>query len=357
MNDNRIAVLGGGGIGLATATDLSNRGYKVNLFELPKFKENILPIKKIGGINFSGVMGSGFAKINIITTNINEAIKNTKLIILAAPATVHREFIESCLSYLRDGQIFITETGYFSCLRFKEIIKKSVKNILIAEMNLTPYTSSKEGDNNIFIHSYRDEIYIAALPAIETPNVINSIKNIYPGIVPAKNVLQTSFDNANWIMHAPFALPFRGLFERAKDYVLPIKDAIIPSAIKLTTAMENEKELLGKAYGLELPKFEHIFKSGKSWEEALENSPEFNTWKLKYKNGHNTYMTEDLYFALPIVSRLADVVKVPVPTVKSFLHLFSIIDNIDYMNLGLSLKDIGIDGFTVEEIIKFVEVG
>ena len=357
MVTEKITVLGGGGVGLATAVHLSKKGFQVTLFELPEFSDAISPFLKNKEITFSGVLGKDSVKISNITTDVREALYDKKILLLAAPATGHQKFMEACIPFLEDGQIVVVETGYFAAMRFYGSIQKTGKNILIVEMNLSPYTSSREGDNSIYIHSCRDDRSIAAMPATKTAGVMESLKNIYPGVSAAKNVLQTSLDNANWIMHAPFALPFRGLFEREGNYVLPIKEAIIPSALKLTTEMENEKELLGKAYGIELPKFEHIFEEGGNWVEAMKKSPEFETWKLKYRNGFNTFMSEDLYFALPVVLQLADIAKISVPLVKSFLCIFSIIDDIDYLKVGLNLKDIGLKGQDVEGIIRFVEEG
>ncbi len=221
--NTKITVLGGGAIGLATAMDLSLKNYEVKLFELPEFKDHILPIIKKGGIDYKGINGSGFAKIHTITTDIKEAVSGSELIMLAAPAISHKRFMEGCIPHLQDGQIFLIETGYFSSLRFTGMIKDTSKDLLVGEMNLTPYCSSREGATEIYIHATREEIYIAAMPSSQNQELLKIIKDIYPGTILAKNVIQTSFDNANWVMHAPFALPFRGIFENNEEYVLKIK--------------------------------------------------------------------------------------------------------------------------------------
>ena len=71
----------------------------------------------------------------------------------------------------------------------------------------------------------------------------------------------------------------------------------------------------------------------------------------------NTYMTEDLYCALPLISQLAHIAGVNMPTLNAFLHLFSIIDKIDYAAEGVNLKDIGLDGMDLEEIGNYLEKG
>ena len=315
MNNKKITILGSGGIGLVTAVDLLSRGYEVRLFELPEFKKNIDPIIEKGGIDYTGVKGSGFVELNMITTDAGQALKDVNLIMLCAPAFAHMEFFKACIPFLQNGQIFLIETGYFGSLRFSKAIKNSGKKITIIEMNITPYCCSREGSNKIFIHQSRKEVYIAALPAKNTIKVYDFIKGIYKGTIIAKNILQTSLDNANWVMHAPFALPFRGLFESKKDFVFPVKDSVVPAVDRLTEAMESEQLKLGKAYGLDIPPLKHIFEPAETYEESLRKSPEFETWKLRYKSGQNKYLKEDLYYAFPPLISLANLANVPIPTI------------------------------------------
>lgn len=138
MNINNIAVLGGGGVGLATAVHLSKKGFQVTLFELPEFSDSISPFLKNKEITFSGVLGNGSIKISNITTDVKEALHNKKILLLATPATGHQKFMETCIPFLEDGQIIVVETGYFAAMRFYGSIQETSKNILIAEMNLSP---------------------------------------------------------------------------------------------------------------------------------------------------------------------------------------------------------------------------
>ena len=39
------------------------------------------------------------------------------------------------------------------------------------------------------------------------------------------------------------------------------------------------------------------------------------------------------------------------------MHLFSIIDDIDYLNEGVNLEDLELQGLSVKEIISFVNEG
>lgn len=358
MDNRNVAVLGGGAIAAATSAELTSSGFKVNLFELPRFKENVQVFKEKGGVEFSGVLGSGFAKLNMVTTNIQQAVKNVCLIILTSPAFAHQTFVEACAPYLQDGQIFLIETAYFGCLRFAKTIRDTGKQVVIAEINHTPYTCTRTGPARIYIDAKRKEMFVAALPAKETSKVRDLLKNVYPGMTIVPNVLQTSLDNVNWIAHPPITLVHRGLLERTKEYSLPLKDSLSPSAINLMNRMDEERLTLGKAFGLKLLPIKHTYElGGDTLEQALRRSTEFKTFSFEYKNGTNQYLQEDLYYGLPPVTSLADLAKVSIPTIKAVIHLFSVIDGIDYLREGVNAEKMGLAGLGIEEILKFAEEG
>ncbi len=359
MDVCRVAILGGGNVALATSVELSNAGFAVNMFELPEFKHNIQPIIEKGGIEYSGVTGKGFGKLNMVTTDIKKALKDVGMIILTAPVFAHGQFVDACLPYFQDGQVLLTETAYFFCLRFARKIQQTGKHVILAEMNQSPYTCAKKNPTHIFFNAKRKEAFIAALPA--TTNImelLKPLKSVYPDLASVPNVIQTSLDNMNWIAHPPITLLHRGLIERSRKYYLPLKDALPHSVIRLMEAMERDRVLLGRAFSLDLPPIKHTFEmGGETLEEALRLSTEYETFGYDYKSGSCPYLMEDLYYALPPIVSIANQVNVPVPAMSAVLRLFTIIDNIDYLNEGVNVEKMGIESMNVDEIRRIVENG
>ena len=359
MDMNRVAILGGGNVALATSAELSNAGFTVNIFELSAFKHTVQPIIEKGGIEYSGVAGEGFVKPNMATTDIEKALKDVGLIILTAPVFAHETFVDACLPFLHGGQIFLTETAYFACLRFGKKIQQTGKRIILAEMNQSPYTCTKKNPTHIYIDAKRNETFIAALPGkTNIMERLKTLKSVWPDLAQVKNVMQTSLDNMNWIAHPPITLLHRGLIERSEQYYLPLKDALPPSVVRLMEAMERDRIALGTAFGIDLPPIKHTFEmGGDTLEEALRLSTEFETFGYDYKNSSCPYLTEDLYYALPPIVSIANQVKVPVPAMSAVLQLYTIIDAIDYLHEGLNVEKMGIDGMNVDEIRELVENG
>jgi opine dehydrogenase len=359
MSNRKVAILGGGAVALATAVDLSVSGFKVNLFEHPDFKENIKSIIEKKGVEYSGVIGKGFAELNMITIDPGEALKDVEIILLAAPALAHKAFIKAILPFLQDGQILLIETGYFGCLRFAKTIKETGKKVILAELNITPYTCTRTGPAKIYIDDARKwETYFAALPARESKNIINIIREVHPGVNIAPNVIQTSLDNANYMVHAPIILLNRGLFEHGSVVSLPIKDALTPSVLALTDKIEEEVQKLGKAFGVDVPPLRHLWNpKAKSYRESLGSAPSFETFKIVCEESSCIYMKEDLYVAYPAIVSISDLVKIPIPSIKSVVNIFSVIDKVDYIKAGLNVEEMGLTGKNVKEILELVEEG
>ncbi|MCK4821912.1 NAD(P)-binding domain-containing protein, partial [bacterium] len=114
-----ITVIGAGNVGCAIAADLTLAGHEVILYEMPKFSEKIDPIVQSGGIKLSGVGRKGFAKIHRVTTDIIEAVRGTRIIMVATIGWAHKAIAELCAPYLEDGQTVIVISAQFGSLEFR----------------------------------------------------------------------------------------------------------------------------------------------------------------------------------------------------------------------------------------------
>src|SRR5512136_298791 len=107
MEKDLVAVLGGGNGGHAVAANLSLAGFKVNFFELPQFAEPFKRILTTREIRIEGVSIDGVAKLNLATTDIQQAIKDAEVIFVITPAFGHKVVAELCAPCVQDGQIII----------------------------------------------------------------------------------------------------------------------------------------------------------------------------------------------------------------------------------------------------------
>lgn len=328
------------------------------MLEHPDFRKSLEPFIKNKEIEFHGEFGSGTAKLNMVTTNAEEALRDSSIIILTAPAYAHEPLVKLCTPHLRDGQIFLIKTGYFGALRFCKTIKDTGKKITMAEMNITPYCVRKTASNKIFVYAKKKNIALAAMPTNEIAKVFDLIKAVYPDLILVKNVLYTSLDCANWLIHPITTLLHQGLIERSKHYSLPHKDSIPPSVLNLMEIMDKERIGLGKVFGLNIPTLNNFWESGgKTIGEAIRKCVEHELYSYEYEDAWMKHLDEDLYYGLPTWSSLAKLVNVPTPLTDAIITIFSYIAGVDYMKEGITVEKIGLTGLSIKEINKILEEG
>ena len=205
----KFAVLGAGNGGVATAADLTVRGFEVHLWEMPEFASSIKSLQEAGGVDLDVLPGTGltkgFANIKMITTDLKMALDGVDVVMVIVPAFAHRTFAELCAPYLQDNQVVIICPGNFGgAMSFYQIFKKkgTAKNVVFAEGECMIYACRKKSPTEIWIRGYKRGFRIAAFPAKYTDKVMNLIKEAYPDCKPGNNVIETGLSNPNKIGRA-----------------------------------------------------------------------------------------------------------------------------------------------------------
>ena len=91
MEEDRVAILGGGPSAHAAAVDLTMRGFTVNLYDLPRFAAGIKGTMESGEVEVTGAI-NGVARLNMVTTDIKEAIKGAKVIFVMSQSRADAAF-------------------------------------------------------------------------------------------------------------------------------------------------------------------------------------------------------------------------------------------------------------------------
>lgn len=359
----KFAVLGGGCGGHAMAADLSLAGFKVNLAELPQFEENIKAIRKQGGIKISGSARNGFVMPEMVTTDMEKSLEDVDVVMFTVPAYGHKSFFNACIPYLRDGQTLIFNTGYFASLRFGKALRDiGKKNILIAETPSLIYLCRLEAPAQVFVDGLKESLQIAAFPAKDTIKVIEILKDAYPQLIPAANVLETSLSNQNPVFHTPFYIVNSGFLERNKEFSISVKNGVTSSVGRIMDSVDSEREAIGKALGIDIlsigksiTKYYGI--KGRTTFELIQKCEQYATYVWKFNNGYNPYMKEDWAYALVPMASLGDQLGVPTPTIKALIRIASLMHDNDYWAEGITCEKMGLTGLKSKEIIELVTEG
>ena len=357
----KFAILGTGNSGQTYAADIAIKGYSVNLAEMSEFEENLKAIDKKGGIEISGDASNGFARLNMVTTDLKKAIKGVDIIIIGGSAFAHEPFSKALMNDFEDGQ-FIFFTSNFGALRFNKWKKEAgvTTDVTPVESMSLLYATRALEPGLVSCIGVKDRLHVAALPGRRTKAFLNKVQEIFPQFVTADNVWFTSVNNLNPIIHPPMVLFNAGRIESTggKGWNL-YADGATESVTKVMMAMDQERMSLINRISKEGIPIKNAFKilyetyavGKKTLSETLRQSPIHGNPAFPAPPAIDTrYITEDLPFGLAAWASIGRMWHLPTPSIDAMLEIASIMLGVNYIEDGLDVSDIGIDGMGPEEV-------
>ncbi len=366
MGQLKFAVLGTGNSGQTFAAHVALKGYDVNLAEVPEFSDNLKAIEQKGGIRISGDAGDGFARMNMITTDLKKAIQGVDIIFIGGSAYAHEPFSKALANHFEDGQ-YIIFTSNFGAMRFSQWMKQadiSTRVIPVETMSLLYATRAPE-PGVVSCIGVKNELPVAALPARHTAAFIEKIQPVFPQFRAAPNVWFTSVNNLNPIVHPPMVLFNAGRIEATggKGWNL-YADGATPSVTQVMMAMDRERMAVLKAICAEgiciNDAFDTLYAGydlmKNTLSETLRQSPIHGDPAFPAPDKVNTrYINEDMPFGLVPWSAIGRMWGIPTPTVDAVLQIASEMLEVDYAAQGLDVTDLGIEGLSPAEVKASIE--
>jgi opine dehydrogenase len=352
----RIAVIGAGNGGHAMAAHMTLKGFPVHFYEMPRFADNLKPAQERGGIELTGVVGEGFMRPELMTTDMAEAVKGASHIFVTTQALGHEEVADLSAPHLEENQTVILFPGSGGTLQFARTLRDRgvTKKVYLAETVTLPYACRLQGPAHINVHhGSAVQDVIAAFPAVDNEAVIEIARSAYPNLTATTNALEVALYNPNILLH-PIGVIFNlGRIEFSKGEFWMYKEGFTPSVMKLLYALEAEKMALLRALGLEAVRFEDFYEY-----RYQEKWADFATVSSKGPFSANTrYISEDIPIGMVLWASLGDVLGVPTPTARSLIHVSSVIHDTDYWQGGRTMEKLGLAEMTVEELNSYLMDG
>lgn len=354
----KIAVLGAGAGGTAVAFDCAAHGHEVRVFDFPSFPDNIAAIAEQGGIHASGDL-DGFAPVARAGHDIDEALQDAELVYVVGPAYSTTPLGEAVAGKLRAGQTVIVTPG--SCggaLAFKQGagLARDDDAVRVAETSTLHYAVrlTRPGSVHVFLKLKAGNL-LAALPSRHTASILQLINDVYPGMEPAKNVMQTSLQNANPVIHPAVTLANAARIEGTGGDFLFYEEGVSDATGRLIEAVDRERIAIGAKMGITvLPDPELGMRQGymlaNDYGEAYRKAPGFLGIGAQPRLDHR-YLNEDVGYGLVFMSRLAGQLGVDTPTMDAVIHLASVLMARDYAAEGLRTPaSLGIGGLSAEAL-------
>ena len=356
----RWAVIGGGNGGQSVSAHLALMGYQVRLYDISPITVNA--INNQGGIELEGVV-KGFGKIDGATTSLLEAVDGAHLIMVITPATAHRDIAKALVPFLQDEQIIVLHPGATcGALEFYKVLTEEncPARVTIGETNTLIYAcrSSKPGQATIL--GIKNKLLVAALPAGKSSHVADKLKIAYPQVQAADNVLITSFDNTNPIVHPATVLLNAAVVDSQKKWLF-YRDGITPSVGAFLEKMDAERIAVGKALGLKLwsCRDQYTIEYGvdeSTLSEAVRKNKAYTDIKGP-ESFDSRYLLEDIPMGLVPLVAIGKHLDVPVDKMETIIKLAEFMLDRDLTTTGRTLENIGLSDMTAAEIRRFIETG
>ncbi|HWP60410.1 MAG TPA: NAD/NADP octopine/nopaline dehydrogenase family protein [Candidatus Acidoferrales bacterium] len=362
----RIAVLGAGNGGCAAAADLTLRGYEVRLYSRSQATVDALLDK--GDIEIIENGAARAARPALISSDPALALEQADLVVVAAPAVAHEYLATTIGPHLAEEQIILLNPGHTGgSLHFAQVLRKVRPELTprICETVTLTYICRLKGAGRVEVYR-RTRPRGAAFPGKLTAGLLATIREVFPLIVPAQNVMETGLSNINAIMHPAGVVANAGWIERHSGDFRFYAEGISRAVANVIAKVDEERLKIVERLGLPLQSFVEIFyqagltsdaaRDSGSVYEAIRQSEPNKTIKAPAALRHR-YLDEDVPYGLVPMSELGKRLGVRTPVIDSLVELASAMNETDYRREGLTLARMGLAGVGAEELARVLDEG
>ena len=354
------AIIGGGNGGQAIAGHLASMGEKVRLFDV--VQETVDALNKTKEIRLLHAVDA-VGKIEFASTNMGEAMEGADNVMVVLPSLYHESIAKQIIPNLKDGMVvFLHPEASCGAIAFRKLMKEMgcTADVVVGAACTLLYSARIHTPGEIYIFGIKEEVPMAALPASDNAKLEAAIREKLPWFHIVDNVLMTSIDNLNAMVHpAPMLLNTSRI--EAEPFV-PFEyyhEGFTPSIGKFVECMDKERIAIADAYGFKQRSIcqeyidmyhcgdetSHLYQLCKN-NEGYEGIMCANTLATRY-------VLEDIPYSLVAIRALGQVAGVATPCIDTVITLGRTILG-DKMDEGRTAEALGIANLSKEELLTYV---
>ena len=354
----RVAVLGAGNGGVASAFDFAQHGHEVSLYAQPEFGANVVAVDKAGGITARGDL-QGFAPIRYAGHDAAEAIAGAELVLLVGPAYSTEPLAAAAAPHLTDGMaVLICPGSCAGAIMFKRAagLELDDERYIVGETSTLPYAVrvTDPGVVNVFL-KLTTGVYLAGLPRAGTDRLYGLVRDVWPAVEKAESVFQTTLQNGNPVIHPAVTLLNAGLLERTGGDFLFYEEGVTASVGRLIEAVDQERLAIAGALGVTILSEPALgvrqgYMREENYSTAYSTAPGFLGIGAQSQLDHR-YLTEDVGYSLVFLVDLAARLGVPTPVMDAVIAIASVVLARDFRGEGMrTVSTLGLDDMSREEL-------
>ncbi len=356
-----VTILGAGHGGIAMAGDLTLAGHNVRLAAVSEHSGNLQLLQAFGGIMVEGIK-NGFAKPDMITTDIKSAVKGAQVVMVVVPAFAQDVYMQALIDHGEEGQIIVFNPGKFGSLVFAEKLRKAgrISDFTVGETSCFIFAAKTKGLGHINIKAVKSELPYSSLPSENTGEALYVLTDLYPQFMPAMGVLQTSIDDPGSIVHPVSTLMNMSRIEQIGPYRNSHYD-ITPSIARIIEGVDSQRveiarKLCRETYSfLEYVDIMYKIKGETAYEVIYQISA--HNVQMAPESLKHRYITEDVPYGLVPVSSIGRQTGMPTDNIDAVVNIACMANDTDYWSTGRNTKSMGLEGMNSKEMIAYVRKG
>ena len=354
----RVAVLGAGNGGLASAFDFAQRGHEVSLYATPEFGTNVVAVDAAGGISASGDL-QGFAPVRYSGHDPAEAIDGAELVLVVGPAYATEPLAAAAGPHLTDGMAVLICPG--SCggaIAFKHAAGLALddERCVVGESHTLPYAVrvTEPGEINVFL-KLTTGVFLAGIPRAGTERLYELVKEVWPAVEKADSIFQTTLQNGNPVIHPAVTLLNAALLERTGGDFLFYEEGVTEGVGRVIEAVDEERQAIAAALGVSILSEPALgarqgYMLEENYSTGYSKAPGFLGIRAQSQLDHR-YLTEDVGYGLVFLSDLAARLGVPTPVMDALITTASVVLARDFRGEAKrTVSTLGLDGLSREQL-------
>ncbi len=350
-----IVIIGAGNAGKATAAyllsmrqpsfndktdDMHDSSYKVRLIagDAKKAAET-----EKNGLTASGRITGNFRPMIEYSPYGTGDIRASKadVIIVQTVAGAHRDVAERLKGHLGKNQLIIIFNGNWGAAEFESVLGAEAreKNTLICETAAQLFLCSSPDINSVNITGIKESVGFAVSDMKRMREAYERAVRLFPGLKTAENIIDTSANSSNPVIHGPIAAFNITRLENGEDYTL-FGTALPGKLIRYIEKADLERCAVIEALGTKATGVLDILNSfwpvkRESLRDALKENEAYRDIKGPKTLLHR-YIEEDIPYGLVPLSVLGKKLGVPTPYTDSVITGLSLYLGRDFMKEGPS---------------------
>jgi opine dehydrogenase len=354
-----VAILGGSNGAFAAAADLALAGHRVRLWR--RRPDDVAPLT--GGITLAAEQRQGPARLDAVTADLAEAVRDADVVVALLPASTHEDLGRRLAGVLTERQVLLLGAATLGSFVIAREIARAGKRqpLAVAEAGTLPYLARKTGPAAVAAPVRAANLPVGVFPAARAKDALTRVRELFPATRPCLDAVDVALTNVGPVLHPPLVLVNAGAIDRGKFDIHAA--GTTESARKLIDAVDAERVASRKGWGFPAPHYEMATyydparaAEGLYGAGAKEKLVASGLWSEVLTPEHR-YVTEDVELGLPFLESAARSVSVSSSATSGLLGVFGALLGRPLAGHGRDLDHLGLGELTLREVRELFHDG